>query len=196
MSEENGNNPFYQLFKSTEGENNAQPSSDVSSQESNIPELNVSEEVNRIAEDVFGISLQKDNVSLKTGRMGHLVYMADIEGTSANEGIDILKFAVFERILLNDPLKHLVTSKVARHKNERLDNYVVQGDSILYLFECFKRLNNLIKIESNNLSKTTLETLRACTVENVATALRKPSLFETQNIYRQVCQQLLFYLMN
>ncbi|XP_014284725.1 ubiquitin conjugation factor E4 A [Halyomorpha halys] len=181
MSEDNGNNPFYQLFGNTDGENSTKSDKPP---ESGVAEKDqISEEINKISEDVFGITLQEENLSLSSGRIGQLIY---IEGTPATFDIDTLKFSVFERILLTDPSKHLIKSKVVKLRNERTEAHVIQTHSILYLFECFKRLNNLIRSKTNNLPKETLENLTAYVVENVSTALRQPALFEMQNIYRQV----------
>lgn len=189
---EAGSNPFLKLFSTSQIEcspsetENKPPEENSSVLKEDSESTRLSKGINRVAEDIFGISLQKDNESLNSGRVGQLVYIEEIAPAIENQDLDSLKLAVFERIVLSDPSEHLIKSKVSKNKNERLETHVIQPDCMLYLYECFRRLRNLSTRNDSILPPDNLDNIIAYVVEYVSTALRQPSLFESQNIHKQV----------
>ncbi|KAK9512148.1 hypothetical protein O3M35_000634 [Rhynocoris fuscipes] len=142
--------------------------------------------ITKLAEDVFSITLTKDNESLKRGRISHLVYLQEIAESINSSIMDLvtLKSAIFERLLLTDPSNFLIKSKVNFKNN--VDSHIIQTDCILYLFECFKRLNVVLNSNNNDIPKATIESLINFVIQCVSTALKQPELFENQNVHRQL----------
>lgn len=193
MSEESSN-PFLKLFGGLDvqcGSSEAGPEPSTSCSESSRPS-EFSQGFHAIAEDIFGISFSLDNESLKTGRVTHLVYIEEISSALEVQDLDALKLAVFERILLEDPTKHVIKSQI-KNRNDTLDPHIIQSDCMRYLYECFRRLKALIDSNDNIFDRDTTDSIFAYIVEYVSTALRQPSLFEGQNIYRQVIYIVNFY---
>lgn len=193
MSEDSPN-PFLKLFVSSEPQNSSIPpenpnTNNAFSTSSEIAEVTQDsefvKEINRIAEDVFGISFKKDNKSLSSGRVGSLIYIDEIASALSREDLDSLKLAVFERICLTNPSEYVIGG-CASKRTDRLDQHV-QTYCVLYLYECYRRLQNLSKSRFKGVSNDVLTKVTSYVVEYFSTALRQPSLFdERQNLYRQV----------
>lgn len=142
--------------------------------------------INKLAEDVFNITLTKDNESLNNGRVPHLIFLQEIiESLAPGSFTDVgtLKMVVFERLFLTDPVKYLVRSKVNLKNN--INSHTIQRECILYLYECYKRLIILVHSKESDIPSATLDSLISFVIESVSTAVRQPQLFEKQNVHRQ-----------
>ncbi|XP_014246421.1 ubiquitin conjugation factor E4 A [Cimex lectularius] len=187
---ESEKNPFLNLFSepaeapTTSAQEQASSSEDPVSSSSNYKFI--SEEVQKLAEDVFNITFTKDENSVKTGRNPQLVFMEELATTAASKAyvdLELLKIALFERLLLNNPAQHLICAK---SKTKLTSNYhVVQTECMLYLFESYKRLKKITK-KTTDFPEKIISNIITYVIENASTALRQPAIFEMQDVHRQV----------
>lgn len=139
--------------------------------------------LNLIVEEVFNLTLCNDPPSFNRGET-HLVYLSieDISGTdklTANN-IDILGLVLMERLLLENPSSHLKSLK----SSPNIPNHAVETRTIFYLFECFRRLQKK-KENKKELPKVICQMIDFV-IQNVATALSQPEVYEKQDLSQQV----------
>lgn len=189
MTDQNSN-PFLSLLGTSEGTETPSDANKNSEQKATreppSSDVVLSEEIREIAEDVFFISLTKNNPSIKSGRVPYLVYLSDVAPSVQDESytdVKILKIAIFERILLAEPSSHLIKLKKTDSPGY---SHVTETKCVLYLFECYKILK--AKLQSGVYKKDVDQVVRFV-VDNVITALRQPELFENQDIHEQVNPQ-------
>uniref|UniRef100_A0A146L1T6 Ubiquitin conjugation factor E4 A n=1 Tax=Lygus hesperus TaxID=30085 RepID=A0A146L1T6_LYGHE len=188
MTDQNSN-PFFSLFGSTSdgvstSDNNENSAVKIPQQIPTdvIPEVTLSDEINQIAEEVFSISLARNNNSVKSGRLSSLVFLNDVASIVQDKSytdLKILKIAIFERILLPDPEKHLIVGK-----NANVGAHVIESKCVIYLYECYKILK--AKLQSGDCKKDIVDQIIRFVLDNVITAIRQPELFENQDTHEQV----------
>jgi len=184
------NNPFSALFGSVsdaqrtqttenDANNPEQPGNSLAG-EGNTQATSVSSddiEINNIVENVFSITLNQNNNSSRP-----LVYLEELGSAMAPKVvIDMATFeqALFERLLLENPRKHVIPVKSkSSHSDSALSDEV-----ILYLFFCYGKLQDLKKAKPE---KEFLCTMDSLVVRNAATALSQPDLYAGQKLDEQV----------
>lgn len=141
-----------------------------------------SDVINSIIEDVFRITISKRNVSQP------LVFVEETATTADPEDkLDItnLEQALFERLLLEEPEKHVRTPPF--FGNAAINHHVIEREVLTYLFECHKALMDLRKWKPEHLN--TITEMSALVIRNTATALTQPDLYSSQP--KQLHKQLI-----
>lgn len=138
--------------------------------------------INEFIENVFKFTLNKDT-DPKT-KSQPLIYLEELAVASNSSTIDLelLEHALFERLLLENPLSYLING------SKNLDLKITLKECITYLFECFKDVymyRKSTKSESEEWIKA-VDSIIQLIVRNAATALRQPDLYSSQDIYAQV----------
>lgn len=131
-----------------------------------------------IIEKVFNFTMFK----VPFGSEPQLLDIHDL--SSENVGckcIDNLQHVLFERLLLEDPSKYLIKAK---HNNFNSNSHVVEKRCLHYLFECYRRL--VVKKQEHKNVEDMLDKVMGFVINNSATALKQPEVYEDQNIYEQV----------
>lgn len=138
--------------------------------------------IHQLIEDVFKITVDRNHV-IET-KVQPLVYLEETAAACEKPWIDIdtLEHALFERLLLEDCIPHILNT------NTNVDSRVTLNESITYLFECYKDIS-LYKSNARNESERWTEAIEQIInliVRNAATALKQPDLYSSQNIHAQV----------
>ncbi|GLH02118.1 Ubiquitin conjugation factor E4 A [Gryllus bimaculatus] len=147
------------------------------------PEVKCDSEIDEIVKRVFHLTLKNEPIP-----SCQLVYLEDLATALAPEdSIDInnLGQALFERLLLEDPSKHLVIHPP--QESSHLDGHVIQKNVITYLFECYKRLYER-KSSAKNKDLPCIDQGIGLIYQNAATALRQCELFENQSLHLQILE--------
>jgi len=164
---------------------------DVSSNESvEIPkdeEMKEVQELNSIIEEVFLVTLNK--FSVLGGDQKQLVYLsslAEIIGTHNKAWLDLplLEQALFERVMLPNPLDHIVTDPGSKSLGCA---HLIETQLVRYLAECYRRCNKVLARteEANTKLADSLAQMKGMVVQNLVTAFREPSLYTEQDLYQQ-----------
>ena len=209
MSNNLGSNPFSALFGSlneaanfTQQQQQAQHLQNPEShnecpQESTsgvAEDSGISEEakkcvkINEMIEDIFHLTLNKSQQVNRNGLIRELVYLEDLASAmTPQDWIDIetLEQALFERLLLDDPSEHIVDKCVQKKESYKPDIHATQREVMSYLFECYRRLIKLKNPSKADLNAA-LSQMISLVMRNVATALRQPELFESQDLHSQI----------
>ncbi|KAJ9594013.1 hypothetical protein L9F63_014573, partial [Diploptera punctata] len=145
-------------------------------------------EINEIVEDIFRLTLNKSAQLSQNGIIKELVFLEDLASTIAPQDwidIETLEQALFERLLLEDPAIHIVNNHNPEKKSSIADVHATQKEVVTYLYECYRRLLSL-KNESKEELQTILSQMQGLVIRNVATALKRPELFESQDLDSQL----------
>lgn len=143
-------------------------------------------EINQIVEEVFHLTLNKESHSHKNGTLNQLVYLADLaKALAPQDWIDVetLEQALFERLLLDDPSRHLL-GQVSKDNN----SHATQKQVMCYLFECHRRLYLIRSNMRNTIKNDMVFKMMGFVLRNAATALKQPELFESQQLHSQILQ--------
>ncbi|XP_067010286.2 ubiquitin conjugation factor E4 A [Anabrus simplex] len=143
--------------------------------------------INHIVEQVFNITLDKESVNRSNVPASHLLYLEEIAtALKPQDWIDLetLEQALFERLLLEDPHKYIISR--SGEKKINIDRHVSQTEVITYLYECHKRLTGLKCKEKDNHKNDILSQMIGFVSHNAALALRQPELFESQELHSQI----------
>lgn len=138
--------------------------------------------VNLIVEEVFNFTLCRRPPAFKSGSESQLLYLEDVSGNGklGYACIDTLELVLFERLLLEEPSIHLISTKNSITSN----THVLEKRCLHYLFECYRRL--IHKKQEHNDFKDLLNKMTAYVIGNAATALKQPDVYEGQNLQQQV----------
>lgn len=143
--------------------------------------------ITNLIEEVFKFTVTKDaSSSFGGGTSSLLVFLEELEGSDMSN-LEIFERALFERLLLSEPSKHLVQAN--KLPTSSIDEHTVQDKCIIYLFECYKRLTRKVVLKEVIENEDALETVNAlitCVVTNAATSLNQPDLYEGQRTCEQV----------
>lgn len=122
-------------------------------------------------EDIFGITLDK-NASEKR----QLVYLEELAKTFNARELDLstLEHALFERLFLSNPKEFVYCN------TELLDSDWLEEKVIVYLFNCYRRANDLVK------DQKTRGDVFSLILRNAATALKQPDLYDNQDVFVQL----------
>lgn len=107
---------------------------------------------------------------------GSAVLLADLASPGKQIDEDMLGSAIFERLLLQDPIDHVHLQS----PSDKPDMHTVQADCIIYLFECYRRC----KIEK--MDSELREKMNSCIIQNSALTLSQPELLMGQEPHLQV----------
>jgi len=207
MDEELASNPFTALFpniaiaqcyvdshvatKDVEVENmevEINASEPVSVELPKDDEVKEVQELNNIIEEIFLVTLNK--FSVLGGDQKQLVYLsslADIIGTHNQAWLDLplLEQALFERIMLPNPLDHIVTDPGAKSLGCA---HLIETQLVRYLAECFRRCNKVLgRIQKDDVKMTdSIVKMKGMVVQNLITAYKEPVLYTGQDLYQQL----------
>eukprot|EP00092_Neocalanus_flemingeri_P008087 GFUD01008727.1.p1 GENE.GFUD01008727.1~~GFUD01008727.1.p1 ORF type:complete len:1041 (+),score=441.41 GFUD01008727.1:59-3181(+) len=145
------------------------------------------QDLNNTIEEIFLVTLNK--FSVLGGDQKQLVYLsslADILGTQAWLDLPTLEQALFERVMLPNPLDHLVTDPAAKS----LDcAHLIETQLVRYLAECFRRCNRVLarQTDTTNRLDSSIKQMKGMVVQNMVTAFREPDLYMGQDLSQQLC---------
>jgi len=146
------------------------------------------QELNNIIEEIFLVTLNK--FSVLGGDQKQLVYLsslADIIGTHNQAWLDLplLEQALFERIMLPNPLDHIVTDPGAKSLGCA---HLIETQLVRYLAECYRRCNKVLGRIQKDDSKmiNSIVKMKGIVVQNLVTAYREPVLYTGQDLYQQL----------
>lgn len=145
--------------------------------------------ITNLVEEVFCFTVTKNSLSFSRGSATVLVFLEELDGSNVSD-FEIFERALFERLLLSEPSKHLVRADI-KLPTPSVDEHTIQHKCIIYLFECFKRLTKKVILKEVVENKDILHTVNAfisCVVRNSATSLNQPDLYEGQQTYAQVVE--------
>uniref|UniRef100_A0A1B6C5Z5 Ubiquitin conjugation factor E4 A n=1 Tax=Clastoptera arizonana TaxID=38151 RepID=A0A1B6C5Z5_9HEMI len=135
-----------------------------------------------LIEEIFNFTFidhRDDFKSIET----HLIYLDGIDFVPNDCELEMLKQALFERLLLDDPSEQvLVTNE--RFNNVRYNSNVIEKECMVYLFECYRRLKEK-KLSNSNVEKSILKMI-GFVINNATTALKQTDFYESQNIHSQI----------
>lgn len=122
-------------------------------------------------EDVFGFTLDKS-----ASKRRQLVYLEELAKTFNARELDFstLEHALFERLFLSNPKEFVYCD------TELLDSDLLEEKVIVYLFNCYRRTNDLVKGQKTRADVFTL------ILRNATTALKQPDLYYNQDIIQQL----------
>jgi ubiquitin conjugation factor E4 A len=210
MSENLRSNPFSALFGSlNEAESFVQqhihilpstknaveviPEADnsVSDQEDFTVSLQAKEclEVNQLVEDVFRLTLNDHSHTSTNDIRNDLVFLEELASAVAPQDwidIETLEQALFERLLLEDPGKHVICRNVCGKEGSSTNIHATQKETITYLFECYRRLVSMKSGPESNGRNKIISQMLSLVLRNAATALKQPELFESQDLHSQI----------
>lgn len=142
-------------------------------------------QVEELCRNVFHITL---NSNASKEHNCQLVYMEELAETLVPQdriNLETLEQVLFERLMLEDPSKCVLFP--TPQQTSLVDSHVTQTRVVTYLFECFKRLEDL-KLTSKDTN--IIEKVIGLVFQNIATALRQPELFENQELHSQILDLL------
>ena len=91
--------------------------------------------------------------------------------------------AIFERLMLENPGSQVVKSPGCK---ERTPAHLVESRAVVYLAECYRRLLGQIAKRPEEVLVGSLAQMQAMVVQNLATALREPDLYPSQDLPGQL----------
>lgn len=143
--------------------------------------------INQLIEDVFKFTLNKNHEFNVGSKVQALIYLEELATTSEKLFIDLelLEHALFERLLLDNPESHIIKPK---EFDKNIDLRTTLNECIIYLFECYKDLNQLRTVTSNGAAEwiKVIDDIIKLIIRNSATALKQPDLYSSQDIHQQV----------
>ena len=150
------------------------------------------QELNNIIEEVFLFTLNK--FSVVGGSQKQLVYLsslAEIIGTHNQNWLDLptLEQALFERLMLETPLDHLVTDPKAKSLNH---SQTIETQAVRYLCSSYRRAVSVgwgLARDSRHLADVTK--MKELIVQNLVTAFQEPDFYVGQNLQQQLADQIL-----
>ena len=100
-----------------------------------------------------------------------------------------LEQALFERLMLQNPLDHLVTdpkSKSLHHSQS------IETDAVRYLVSCYRRCGRVVssKKKGEKIIQDVLN-MKDLIVQNLVTAFREPDFYDGQNLTEQLSDLIL-----
>jgi ubiquitin conjugation factor E4 A len=122
------------------------------------------DQLEKLIANVFGITLHQQNLNTSTQQ---LVFI----------DTDSIEHAIFERLLLTDPISLLISKENIKEIN--LDHHFIQTEIVAYLFESYCRLQ---KYRICNGSYDIVENIRIIIMRNISTALQEPEIFIDQEV--------------
>jgi len=151
------------------------------------------QELNNTIEEIFLVTLNK--FSVLGGDQKQLVYLsslADIIGNHKQAWLDLptLEQALFERVMLPNPLDHLVTDPAAKSLDSA---HLIETQLIRYLVECFRRCNHVLSKNTDTTIRLTnsIKQMKGMIVQNIVTAFREPDLYTGQNLSQQLSDMVM-----
>lgn len=165
-------NPFSALMTTAQDG----PATDGTAKPANLNVLD--EKVNNQIESVFLFTLNKD---LKRTKM---VYLEEISSGLPSKlfNFDLLTHAVFERLLLPNPQDFIIPNTPTANS----DPDVAQTKGLLYLFQCYIRNQTFSGNKNDTVFQDSSRRIDEIILQNVATALTQPDLYEGQNFPQQL----------
>lgn len=146
--------------------------------------LTKDERINNLVEMIFGITADKNSDK-------QLIYLNELPVNDKTPNLvsaSVLEQALFERLLLENPIESLIN----RTNDENVvDRHVVQTEVVSYLFEAYKKVNNFIDLNENSDIKEELSRMKNLIIRNVSTSLLQPQLYENQDLASQLLE--IFY---
>jgi len=145
------------------------------------------QELNSVIEEIFLVTLNK--FSVLGGEQKQLVYLsslAEILGTHQKAWLDLptLEQALFERVMLPNPLEHLVTDPGSKSLGCA---HLIETQLVRYLAECFRRSNNVLsKTDKNSQLIENVHEMKKMVIQNLVTAFREPDLYVGQDLHQQI----------
>ncbi|KAF4532161.1 hypothetical protein B566_EDAN002222 [Ephemera danica] len=184
MNEDNkqADNPFAAFFAprnssaqpATQNTQISLPNNEVCDQA--LPSKQHIEPLDRIARDVFFITCKQSTAK-------PLVFLEDLATVWSQDkhfNVTLLGEALFERLLINDPKKHVTPS------GAQIPSYIIEEKVVLYLFECWRRLQAFRKLD---FSLGLIRDVESLILRNFSTALIQPELYP--NLDPSLAQQTL-----
>lgn len=172
------------LFQSDNLDNLCEVTDSTTESKMAIINNEIDEAFNKLVEDVFHFTIAP---YLDKEYDTPVIYIPDLyqisETSIDGTDLEVLEQAIFERILLPDPQRNILKTKV----NVDITTHTVQKQCIIYLFKCFieltfaKQENRYPSIKEDVYSK-----IFGFLSTNVSTALKQPELYSPQNIHEQV----------
>ena len=106
-------------------------------------------------------------------------------GAHTQQWLDLptLEQAIFERLMLENPSSQVVTAPGCK---ERTPAHLVESKAVIYLAECYRRLLSQVEKCSEEGLAGSLAQMQGMVVQNLATALRMPDLYPTQDLPGQL----------
>jgi len=144
------------------------------------------QDLNNIIEEVFLVTLNKYSVvGGSQQQLVHLSSLAEVVGAHTQQWLDLptLEQAIFERLMLENPGSQVVTSPGCK---ERTPAHLVESRAVVYLAECYRRLLGQIAKRPEEVLVGSLAQMQAMVVQNLATALREPDLYPSQDLPGQL----------
>ncbi|XP_067133365.1 ubiquitin conjugation factor E4 A [Centruroides vittatus] len=163
-------------------ENNVQQSSLL--QNNNLTKAIDKFQFNSICEDVFRITLNKDSVT----RPKSCLYLSEVSSALQVQLFDSdnLEQVIFERLMIDDPSKFLITSSDAEDDDYNKEK-AIEKRIIYYLFDCYFRL----KVHHTNLLESDSYILASVIISDVSTALCHPEFFSHSNPHTELIDLLI-----
>ena len=166
---------------------------DVSDEE----ELKKVHELNSVIEEIFLFTLNKFSViGSDQKQLIHLTSLAEIIGATQKNNysnfywldLETLEQALFERLMLENPLDNLVTDPGAKSLNH---SQTIETQAVRYLVGSFRRASSVSQRQDKK-SKliTDIKRMKEIIVQNLVTAFREPDFYVGQNLNKQMSEQL------
>ena len=153
------------------------------------------QELNNIIEEVFLFTLNK--FSVIGGDQDQLIFLsslADIIGTHSQTWLDLhtLEQALFERLMLESPLEHLVTG-VNRLGGVKTLNHsqTIETQAVRYLISSYKRaMAARHRLGKKSKYLADVDRMKEIIVQNMVTAFQEPDFYVGQNLQKQMSEQI------
>lgn len=144
--------------------------------------------LSQLIENVFLFTLDKD-ISRGSQQQQQFVYLSEIarDLPSSLFNFDLLNHAVFDRLLLPNPQDFLIPNNV-RPADSSDTETVTQTKGLVYLFQCYER--SLALCNASDSDSDSGKRIQGIILQNVATAVRTPDLYEGQTFPDQLLQVL------
>jgi len=154
------------------------------------------QELNNIIEEVFLFTLNK--FSVIGGEQDQLIFLsslADIIGTHNQTWLDLetLEQALFERLMLENPLEHLVTG-VNRLGGVKALNHsqTIETQAVRYLIGSYRRAMTVRhRLGKGSKYSTDVDRMKEIIVQNLVTAFQEPDFYVGQNLQKQMSDQII-----
>jgi len=149
-------------------------------------------ELNNSIEEIFLFTLNK--FSVLGGDNKQLIYLsslADIIGIHNQSWLDLatLEQALFERLMLENPLDNLVTDPKAKSLNH---SQTIETQAVRYLVSSYRRASEVSsRLEESSKHFADLAKIKEIIVQNLVTAFREPDFYVGQNLNKQLSEIIL-----
>jgi len=149
-------------------------------------------ELNNAIEDTFLVTLNK--FSVFGGEQKQLVYLsslAEIIGCHNQNWLDIptLEQALFERLMLQNPLDHLVTDPKCKSLNH---SQTLETEAVRYLVSSYRRCCQVMARKKKGAQIIEdIEKMKDLIVQNLMTAFKEPDFYDGQNLIQQLSDLIL-----